>query len=121
MKHILVVDDEPASARVLKLGLERAGYEVDLARNGQEALERLSKSEYAAMVTDICMPRMDGQTLVEVFSAGHPGSEMFIVVVTSRPEDEFREWAGALERVCFLEKPVSLRRLVSRLAEVLGA
>ncbi len=120
MKRILVVDDEPASSRVVKLALERADYEVDLARNGQEALEQLSKTEYVAMVTDICMPRMDGQTLVEVFSASHPNSEMFIVVVTSRPEDEFREWASGIERVCFLEKPVSLRRLVAQISEALG-
>jgi CheY-like chemotaxis protein len=119
MKRILVVDDEPASSRVVKLGLERAGYEVDLARNGEEALEQLEKHEYQALVTDLCMPRMDGRTLVERISAGGPG-ELFIVVMTSRPEDEFRDWAGTLERICFLEKPVSLRRLTARLEEILG-
>ena len=119
MKRILVVDDKPASARVVKLGLERVGYEVELARDGAEALEQLDKNEYRALVTDICMPRTDGRALVEQVSARGP-SDLFIVVMTSRPEDEFREWAESMERVCFLEKPVSLRRLVSRLESILG-
>ena len=63
MKRILIVDDEPHVVRVLKLALERAGYLVDQAGDGKEALEYLQRSEPDVLITDIDMPRMTGREL----------------------------------------------------------
>ena len=119
MRSVLVVDDEPHARRVVKLALERAGYEVTLAANGRDAMEMLQAREFAAMVTDICMPEMTGRELCEWTRKEQPERDMFIWVASSRAEDDARSWAGELSRVEFLEKPLSLRKLVKTLSEEL--
>src|SRR6187402_565116 len=57
---ILVVDDEPAVRESLRRALQLEGYEVELAVDGQEALERLSEEGIDAVVLDVSMPRLDG-------------------------------------------------------------
>ena len=58
--RILVVDDEPAVRESLRRALQLEGYEVELAGDGQEALERLSENDVDAVVLDVSMPRLDG-------------------------------------------------------------
>ena len=63
MEHvnkILIVDDEPDVISVIRVRLEASGYEVDVAYNGREALEKLSKVRPAAVLLDIMMPEIDG-------------------------------------------------------------
>lgn len=120
MKSVLLVDDEPHVSRVAKLSLERAGYEVELASNGEEAMAVLLARPFDALVTDIQMPRMDGRELLEQIEARIPDRKFFIFIVTSRPDDEHREWAETLTRTEFIEKPLSLRHLISRLQHHLG-
>ena len=64
-KRVLVVDDEPAIVRFLQVHLERAGFDVFGAGNGQEALERLAQEpSIDLIITDIMMPVMDGFELL---------------------------------------------------------
>ncbi len=57
---ILVVDDEPHIVQILRFTLEKAGYQVHTAANGQEALDRLVELEPNLVILDIMMPIMDG-------------------------------------------------------------
>lgn len=59
-RSILLVDDEPQIARVLQLMLESSGYEVTVARDGIEALEKFTRSKPDLVITDLSMPVMDG-------------------------------------------------------------
>ncbi len=117
MRWILVVDDEPHATRLLKLRLESAGYGVDVAPNGESALEKLNARRYDVLITDICMPQMDGRELCEEVRKHSRNDALFILVLTSRPEDEYRAWTRELRGLEFFEKPVSLRRLIERIAE----
>ncbi|MDH3872315.1 MAG: response regulator, partial [Gammaproteobacteria bacterium] len=63
MKRILIVDDEPHIIRVLKLAMKNAGYTVDEAYNGEQALAYLETTRPDLMITDIDMPRMNGREL----------------------------------------------------------
>ncbi len=119
MRSVLIVDDEAHARRVVKLALERAGYEVTLATNGREAMQMLEARKFAAMVTDICMPEMTGRELCEWIREEQPESDMFIWVASSRAEDDSRSWTADLSRVEFLEKPLSLRKLVDTLGKEL--
>ncbi len=114
-RRILVVDDEPYATRVVKLKLEAEGYAVSVASDGQEALDRVRESDFDAVVTDICMPRMTGREFTETVRSELPERKAFIFVSSSRPEDEARAWTRDLPRVAFIEKPLSLRRLAERL------
>ncbi len=63
MRSILVVDDEAFVTRVTKLALERAGYHVEVASDGEEALGSLGKCPFDVVITDLIMPRMSGREL----------------------------------------------------------
>lgn len=117
MKRILLVEDEAHIVRVMKMALERAGFAVETASNGEEALKYLENGHPDVMITDIDMPRMTGRELCMRINADMPDRNFFIVVVTARTEIEHREWSRLIPNLGFLEKPVSVRKLVSRLEE----
>lgn len=120
MKRILIVDDQAPVLRVMKLGLEEAGYEVDTASNGSECLVKLCTSHPDFLVTDIDMPRMTGRELCLAIEEQFPGRTFPIVVLTSRTEMEHRDWTSAINNLTFMEKPVSVRRLLSHIGKSLA-
>jgi two-component system response regulator AtoC len=63
-KHILIVDDEENLRHLLSVLLKKQGYVADTARDGEEALEKLSAREYDFVLSDILMPKMDGKALL---------------------------------------------------------
>lgn len=115
MKHILLVDDEPHVIRIMRLALEKAGYHVGEAANGLQALDYLKDNSPDVVITDIDMPRMNGRELCEEIVKTMPHRLFRIFVLTSRAEHEHREWSAAIDNVGFMEKPVSIRRLLSTL------
>ena len=117
MKRILIVDDEANVTRVLKLMLERAGHAVNTAPDGEAGLASVLADPPDALITDIQMPRMDGRQLVRAIHERLPERRFEIFVMTSMTEREEREWVRAIPRVEFLEKPVSPRQLIARLAQ----
>ncbi len=119
MKKILIVDDHAPVIRVLKLGIEEAGYEVDTATNGSECLVKLCEGHPDFLVTDIDMPRMSGRELCEAIVEQFPDRSFPIVVLTSRTEMEHRDWTRQIENLSFMEKPVSVRRLLSHISKCL--
>jgi CheY-like chemotaxis protein len=119
MKKVLIVDDQAPVLRVLKLGLEGGGYEVDTASNGSECLVKLCAGHPDFLVTDIDMPRMNGRELCEAIEDQFPDRAFPIVVLTSRTEMEHRDWTRAIDNLSFMEKPVSVRRLLSHIGSCL--
>ncbi|MBT8099822.1 MAG: response regulator [Gammaproteobacteria bacterium] len=115
MKKVMIVDDHAAVIRVLRLGIESAGYEVDSASNGSECLVKLCDGLPDFLVTDIDMPRMSGKELCQAIVEQFPQRTFPIVVLTSRTELEHRDWTREIDNLAFMEKPVSVRRLVSHI------
>jgi len=120
MKKILIVDDHAPVIRVLKLGIEDAGYEVDTASNGSECLVKLCAGHPDFLVTDIDMPRMSGKELCTAIEEQFPERAFPIVVLTSRTEMEHRDWTRSISDLTFMEKPVSVRRLLSHISKSLN-
>jgi CheY-like chemotaxis protein len=120
MKRILIVDDQATVIRVVKLGLEDAGYEVDTASNGSECLVKLCSGHPDFLITDIDMPRMSGKELCQAIEEQFPDRKFPIVVLTSRTELEHRDWTRAIDNLTFMEKPVSVRRLLSHIGKSLN-
>jgi CheY-like chemotaxis protein len=112
MRTILIVDDERHVARVLSVALERAGYAVGTACNGEEAISKLAELKPDALLTDIMMPRMNGRELVAVVRNHFPERQLPIVVMTSSLELEHRDWVKDDSQLHFIEKPVSPRRII---------
>ena len=118
MRRILIVDDEPHVTRLVQQKLRSEGYDAVTAGNGLEALARLeSEGPFHAVVTDYNMPKMDGRQLCESIRARYSNQELYIFLVTARPEKPVRAWAEGMPRVEYIEKPISLQDLLRRLAK----
>jgi CheY-like chemotaxis protein len=116
-KKILVVEDEPASLKVLRYFLGHEGYEIEGAKDGIEALELLAQSRFDLVVSDVKMPRMDGVALAKHIVSSKPITP--IVLMTAYDFDS-REDILALKVLC-LSKPLSLDQLLAEVQKVLGA
>jgi two-component system, OmpR family, response regulator MprA len=113
MTSLLVVDDEPAVRDSLRRALALEGYEVSLAGDGEEALERLARADFEAVVLDVAMPRMDGVETCRRLRAG--GDHTPVLMLTARDAIDDRVAgldAGADD---YLVKPFALRELIARL------
>jgi len=117
MKRILIVEDERHIIRILRLALERNSYQVCSAINGKEGLASIQESEPDVLITDIDMPVMSGDQLCKYIEAEMPDRKFLIIVLTSRAEIEHRQWSEEMANLVFLEKPISIRRLVNQLED----
>ena len=120
MKKVMIVDDHAPVIRVLRLGIEEAGFEVASAGNGSECLIKLCDGLPDFLVTDIDMPRMNGKELCLAIEKQFPDRQFPIVVLTSRTELEHRDWTRSIDNLEFMEKPVSVRRLVAYISQRLS-
>jgi CheY-like chemotaxis protein len=116
-RTILIVDDEAHVIRVLRLMLERSGYTVISASDGNEALAKMAERRPDAMVSDIQMAGMGGRELCQTVRTRYPDEPFLILVMTSMTAADEREWVRKLSNIDFLEKPLSPRQLVARLAD----
>jgi CheY-like chemotaxis protein len=114
-RRILLADDEPHVIRILKLALQRAGYVVDEAGDGRKALEKVLTSPPDLLICDIDMPHMDGVELCRRINETLPGAKFGIFVLTARAENELRSRLQEFGNIAFLEKPVSIKRLIEKL------
>ena len=98
-KRILLVDDEVEITEINKRYLTQAGYEVNVAHDGQEALELFKKYPIDLIVTDIMMPNMDGYDLIgEVQYLAPEQPFLFITAKTSEPDKIYSLSMGADDR-----------------------
>ena len=104
MKKILVAEDNDSNYILMTYILKKY-FEYDRAKNGQEAVEMVEKSEYDIILMDIKMPVMDGLEATKVIKEKHP--DLPIVALTANAFDSDRQLA--LEAGCddFLSQPVS--------------
>ncbi len=121
MKLILIVDDQPHVIRVLRLTLEKEGYRVVTANDGNEALGKIRVEQPDVLITDIQMAGMDGRELCRALKAELPERKFITLVMTSMTAREEREWVQEMPRTEFLEKPISPRSLVTRLGRHFAA
>jgi chemotaxis protein histidine kinase CheA/ActR/RegA family two-component response regulator len=114
-KHILVVDDSPSVRRVVSNMLKQHGWEVQTARDGQEALEMVSYETPAAVLLDIEMPRMDGYELISTIRAQEQYKSLPLIVLTSRAAAKHQQRAMSLGASAYVVKPYQDEALVNLL------
>ena len=115
--RVLVVDDEQDIRELLKFYLNKEGYEVLEAGDGEEALN-IFENEYVDLgIIDVMMPKMDGFALTQAIRDG--GSMMPILMLTAKalPEDKHTGFLVGTDD--YMTKPFSTRELVSRIKAVL--
>src|SRR3970040_106943 len=113
---ILVVDDEPRYVRLVQFNLETAGYAVDSAQDGQQAVEKVAAAQPGLLLLDVMMPVMDGFTATERI---REFSTVPIIILTAKGEERDRVRgldAGADD---YIVKPFSAQELLARVRAVL--
>ena len=101
--RVLVVDDELSLRKVLAATLQREGYEVQVASDGEEALVALDRDGADVVVTDLVMPKMDGLSLLRKVVVSHPDVPVIVVTAHGRVDSAVEAMkAGAFD---FVTKP----------------
>jgi len=114
---ILVVDDEPQLRRALERALKLEGYEVELAADGDEALEAVSGSAPDAIVLDVLMPKRDGLEVCKALRAGEDRTPVLMLTARDAVQDRVDGLdAGADD---YVVKPFALEELLARLRALL--
>ena len=111
--RILVAEDEQQLSHVLSSAMTASGYQVDIANNGQEAVEQAKENAYDVIILDIMMPVKSGLEALKEIRA--TGNRTYIMMLTAMGEEDDKVTgldAGADD---YLSKPFSLKELLARL------
>jgi two-component system chemotaxis response regulator CheY len=118
-RTVLVVEDDAGLQETLEELLEIEGYDVTVARDGLDALDKLGDPPPAVILLDVMMPRMDGYAFVdELRRRGlHPGIPILVLTADGRAQQK----AERIGAVGYLEKPFDLGELLRQVARFAGA
>jgi len=119
--YILVVDDEPDIRQLVKEILEDEGYEVDTAENGQTAREKFRQRRPELVLLDIWMPDIDGISLLKEWADNDEIGDFPVIMMSGHGSVETAVEATRLGAYDFLEKPLSLAKLLLTIDHALQA
>ena len=121
MTHkILIADDEPNIVISLEYLLQREGYAVVVARDGQEALEAIAREKPALVLLDVIMPHKTGFEVCQAVRADETLQATKILMLTAKGRETDVAKGLALGADAYMTKPFSTRELVQKVAELLG-
>ena len=120
MAHpILIVDDSSAIRQMLSLTLICAGYEVQTAVDGRDALATLDARRFDLVISDVTMPRLDGIGLVREMKS-HPAHQGIpVLMLTKEFDDDLRQAVRDAGAAAWLNKPFSVMRVLDVVARLL--
>lgn len=117
---LLIVDDSINVRRFLALTLEKAGYRVEQAKDGQDALERLQNGlRPQAVICDIEMPRLDGYGFLARVKADSALDALPVLMLTSRSGEKHRQLAMSLGAAAYFSKPYNEKMLLRTLQQLI--
>jgi len=116
MASILVVEDEGSVRELLRLYLEKEGFKVELASDGEEALDKMSRASPDLVLLDLMLPKKDGW---EVCREIRKTSYVPIIMLTARGEEFDKVLGLELGADDYIAKPFSPREVVARIKAVL--
>lgn len=120
-KKILIAEDEEDVVFVIKAALEKAGYEVIPASDGEQALQMISKEKPDLVLLDIMMPKLDGYSVNVQIRSNPETKNIPVIIVTGRGQmREVFELNKEAPINDFLEKPFRISVLVSKIEALLN-
>ena len=123
-KRILIVEDEPDYASIVQGYLEKEGFDVDIAYNGVEGLEKVSANPPDAIILDIMMPEKDGYKLCRELKRDSRYANIAIILLTAVADHvtttRYSHYDGmSTEADDYIEKPASSERIIQSLKRLL--
>ena len=121
IKTILVVDDSINVRRYLSMTLEKAGYRVEQAKDGRDAVDKLLAGlEAQAVICDLEMPRLDGYGVLEEIKERAEFEDLPVAMLTSRSNEKHRKLAMNLGASAYFSKPYNEQQLLDTLSQLLS-
>ena len=118
-RSVLVVDDEPNIVLSLEFIMKQAGFEVRVARDGDEALGAIEASPPDLVLLDVMMPNRDGYDVCQTIRANPAWKGIYIIMLTAKGRDIEREKGMALGADDYITKPFSTREVIARVRQFL--
>lgn len=120
-KQVLIADDEPNIVAALEFLLQRNGYEVHIARNGDEALAMLEQLKPDLLLLDVMMPSRSGYDVCQRVREREDWRHIKVVMLSAKGRDVEVNKGLSLGADLYITKPFSTRELVDRINDLLGA
>jgi twitching motility two-component system response regulator PilH len=117
---VLVVDDSPTEQHVLRGILEKAGYHVATASNGEEGIEEARRLRPDLVLMDVVMPVLNGFQATRRLREDQETSAIPIIMVTTKDQETDKNWGLRQGAEAYLVKPVTANDLLARVEAVLG-
>ena len=117
---ILVVDDEPNIVRSLTFVLNKGGYDVSFARDGEQAMTMIRDSKPNILILDVMMPNKSGYEVCNEIKSDPDLRDIHIVMLTAKGQDDDRETALSQGADEYISKPFSPIKILARVKEILG-
>jgi two-component system, chemotaxis family, chemotaxis protein CheY len=118
MLTVLAIDDSRTIREMLRETLTSAGFDVHLAVDGLDGLDKMTKIHPHVIITDINMPRLDGFGLIEAVRAGEAFSALPILVLTTESAPDLKERARKSGATGWIVKPFDDLKLVSAIRRI---
>lgn len=120
MKKALAIDDSPTVRIAIKMTLERAGFEVDLAADGVEAIQKIdiTSNRFHLIITDLNMPRMDGIELIRAVRANPAYRFTPILILTTESQADRKEAGKKAGATGWIVKPFQPEQLIAVIRKV---
>ncbi len=116
---VLVVDDEPMARDLLRLMLERAGFNVAEARDGFDALEKVKQNPPDVVILDVMMPGMDGITVCSTLSNDEATAHVPIIMLSAKTHSTSVQEGLTAGAKRYLSKLISRKDLIKNIHELL--
>lgn len=121
-KRILLVDDDPDILTSMQAALEPTGAALDVANNGNKAVELAEKNQPDVVILDMMLPGRSGFLVLEKIKARKPrNAPPFVIMITGNPGKRHQMYAESLGVSEYFTKPVKLDKLVAAAERLAGA
>jgi phosphate regulon transcriptional regulator PhoB len=118
-RHILVIDDEPDIVDLVAYNLEKEGFTVSTAPDGEEALQAIKTGDFALIILDLMLPGIQGMELCRILKKDSKTENLPIIMLTAKVEEIDRILGLESGADDYITKPFSPRELVARVKAVL--
>ena len=119
-RKVLVVDDEPSIAKILRKQLEVAGFDVAVAVDGEDGLAKVREWKPELLLLDVMLPKINGHEVCKTLKADPELKSLPIIILTAKAQRQDQDLAQPQGADAFLTKPFQLSELLAKVKVLLG-
>lgn len=120
MKKVLIIEDSPQDSAQFSKVLDKMGYTVFTASNGEEGVEKATKEIPDLILMDVVMPKMNGFQAARALNKNDETKDIPVIMVTTKSQETDKIWARRQGVKIFMTKPVGDKDLKKAVKEVMG-